>query len=549
MAMSERRQSALRSIGHNLELYATLAVCGFLLILKILHIVGEQWIYSAILVTLMLLALGSLRDRAGDDALRRSLEGLAAKNSDEGGLRWYTRRSDATADMLTDMGKFRHMVFMGVAQRQLPGYLRDKLQCAGAPLPWETVDVYFASGLLGEAYEGTDFHRNLAASRQEIACLLTDPAHAERLPHLRSISFYQNKVLAAHTGSLFGCRARELAIIYAVHSSVHLHGETHHGLTIRLSACPGLGARDGRFEYYDGVYRALSQSSVSLGALARSIWDWSAKRWADYARQSEVLARIADIVADMISPQNGDSVLDIGSGSGNAARRILDLHPHVSMVLLDGSPQMVGLLRNGFGHDPRVRLALCRLPAQDGSSVDLGQDQFSFIVIHESLGELVRSFGSLGALAVWCRGRLRPGGQVLVTAHNTLVETDPPPGFEGWRDPFRAELAKRLEETRLGPLRNPPRKLEQADITNAFENEGLSLAERRQEVIEMSYEERRCLWKVPAVMGSMIDGSEAATAEIDRLVDQVIDSLRGQRTMPRTVVFWRFASRVGASAG
>jgi SAM-dependent methyltransferase len=540
--MSERRQSALRSIGHNLELYATLAVCGFLIVLKILHVVEEQWIYSAILVTLMLLALGSLRDRADDMALRRSLERFAAKSNDEGGLRWYTLRADATADMLADMGSFRHMVFLGVSHRQLPGYLRDKLQCAVAPLPWETVDVYFASDLLGEAYEGANFHRNLAASRQEIAGLLSDPAYADRLPHLRSISFYQNKVLAAHTGSLFGCSTRELAVIYAVHSAVHLHGDTHHGLTIRLSACPGLGVRDGRFEYYDGVYRALSQSSVSLGVFARSIWDRSATRWTAYARQSKVLARSAAIVAERMSPQSGDSVLDIGSGSGNAARAILEHHSGISMVLLEGSPQMVGLLRNEFRHDSLVRVALCQLPVLDGSGVDLGQDEFSFIVIHESLGELVRSFRGLDQLAAWCRGRLRPGGQVLVAAHNTLVEAAPPPGFENWQDPFRAELARRLKKKKLRPLRNPPRKLERAEITNAFLNHGLRLEELREEAIEMDYEERRCLWKVPAVMGSMIDGSETATEELDRLVDEVIDELRGQRTMPRTVVFWRFAS-------
>jgi precorrin-6B methylase 2 len=410
-------------MGHNLELYATLVVCGFLLVLKILHLVDDHWIYSAILVTLMLLALGSLRDRAGEKTLQQALDKIASKSNDDGTVRWYTLRSEATADMLEDMGRFRHIVFLGISHRQLCSYLRDRLQHAKGALPWESVEVYFASRLLGEAYEGADFHPNLKRARQDIACLLTDPAFADRVPRLRTVAFFQQNDFATHTGSMFGASPREIAVIYAVHSAVHLHGDTHQGLTIRLSASPGLGYKDSRFEHYDAMYRALAQSSVHLGVFARSVWDSSATQWSDYARQSDVLARSAAVVSEMISPQSGDSVLDIGSGSGDSASAILLGHGDVSVVLLDGSPQMIRILRDRFQHESRVRFALCPLPSVDGSSIDLGRDRFSFIVLHQTLGELTRSFGHLDAVANWCRSRVQPNGRLLVTAHNTLVVT------------------------------------------------------------------------------------------------------------------------------
>lgn len=540
--MGNRLSTLLMSLGHNLELYATIVVCAFLLALKILHAVEDDWIFSAILVTLMLLALGSLRDRAGEKALHQSLEKIASKRNGEDALRWYTRRSEATTDMLADMDNFPHIVFLGISHRHLGSYLRDRLQHPGGPLPWESLEVYFASRVLGEAYEGRDFHRNLLGARQEIAALLTDPAYRSRLPTLRSVAFFQHDGFATHTGSMFGRSPQELAVIYSVHSAVHLHGDTHQGLTIRLSVKPGVGFKDGRFDHYVGIYRALSKSAVRLGVFVPSIWDSSAEQWSQYARQSGVLVHGARIVAEMMSPQAGDSVLDVGSGSGDSASTILERHPGVSMVLLDGSPQMVRLLRSRFHGEPRVRFALCHLPSLDGSSVDLGQDRFSFIVLHQSLSELVKSLGSLEELAMWCGRWLRAGGQCLLSAHNTVVATDKPKGFENWKDPFRMELAKRLKRTRYKQyVQEGPHMIAQGDIEAAFKSHGFTLEERRQEVIELDFEERRRLWHVPAVMDTLVHAGTTNSNEINGLVDDVVDLLRGQKTMPRTVVFWRFS--------
>jgi len=541
--MIGRLRNTVGNLGHNWELYLTLAVCTFLLLLKILHVVEDHWVNNAILVTLMLLAIASLRDRAADTALSRTIAELASKSGAEGKVQWYIRRSDATPDMLSDMERFRHLAFLGISHRQLPSYLRGKLQHASGPLPWETIEVHYASNLFGEAYESREYRSNITDSRQQLAMLLTDPSYSERIPHFRNISFFQQDGITSNTGAMFGASPRELSVIYAVHSAVRLHGDTHEGLTIRLAADLGTPDPEGaRFDHYNGIYRLLCDSSRRLGVFAPSTWDRSAKAWADYARQSKVELRSMETAAGMAPTGRGDSILDIGSGSGYAAAVMAQRNPEASIVLLDGSPQMVGLLRDRYASDARVRIALCQLPPNDWEDIDFREERFSVIVIHQSLGDLIAAFGSIGDLAEWCRGRLREDGRVVVAANNTLVSVQPPTGYEKWVDPFRTALRKKLNDRRHNRphLREQRDLLQPDEVETAFGEHGFTLKDRRLQVIEMNYEDRRRLWQVPAVIDSMIEVREVWNSDFPAIVDEIVLELRTEKTMPRTMVFWLF---------
>src|SRR5208283_2798812 len=200
-----------------------------------------------------------------------------------------------------------------------------------------------------------------------------------------------------------------------------------------------------RFDHYNGIYRLLCDSSRRLGVFAPSTWDRSAKAWADYARQSKVELRSMETAAGMAPTGRGDSILDIGSGSGYAAAVMAQRNPEASIVLLDGSPQMVGLLRDRYASDARVRIALCQLPPNDWEDIDFREERFSVIVIHQSLGDLIAAFGSIGEL-------------------------------------------------------------------------GFTLKDRRLQVIEMNYEDRRRLWQVPAVIDSMIEVREVWNSDFPAIV-------------------------------
>ena len=541
IAMHANVSKAIKSLGHNLELYATVAVCTLLLIMKLLHIVDEHWVQSAILVTLLLITIGSLRDRSYENELRQRVEDIALSAGKDLGLRWYTHRSEATADMLADIDSFKHLVFVGVSHRQLSAYLLERLQAPRfSALPWESIEIYFASRVVGEAYEGTLFSGNLLTARLNLACLLTDPQHAERIPHLRRVAFFQQASVSTHTGSLFGASDKEIQVIYAVHSTVFLHGDTHQGLTMRLSVHQGSKKADVRFDYYERAYRTMQQSSDRLGAFSRSVWDISARPWLEYARSSEVLSGSARHLAGMLKPASGDLVLEVGAGCGETAQAILDAHPGVSMMLLDGSPQMIKVLRDRFGGTSRVHLALCRLPPIDKCAIDVNEARFKCIVIHQSLGDLLQAFGGFDELASWIRSSLQPDGEILITAHNTLMQIEPPEGFAAWADPLRAEIIRRLKKSGR-PTHQVAAKFQKEDLLNAFQRHGFKLLAEQQQTFEVTYEERRRLWHIPAVIKSICDEIESTQHHV--IVDEAVDALRGARTMPRTVVYLHF--RVG----
>ena len=529
----------LRGIARNLEFYATLVVCSFLLILEIFGLVEPQLLSSAILAVLMLLALGGIRDRAAELAVSRSLETLALNSARDGPVRWYMKREDATADMKADMSQHRQLVFFGVSHRQLEEYLRDAMS-RGTTLPWESIEVYFAAQPIGEAYEGSRFGQHLRSARHAIASVLTDPTYRDRIPQFRAVRFYQQNGVATHTGCMFGANARAFSVIYAVHSAVRLHGDTHQGLTIRLTAVPGSGTNDHRFDHYADMYKILSQSSTSLGHFGPTVWNSSAREWGNYARQSEILPRSASIVANMISPPEGEIVLDVGSGTGDSACLLLKQHPHITLVVLDGSPQMIRALRSSLGDDDRVRIALCHLPDTDGSGIDIRDIRFATIVIHQSLTDLSASFGSLDELVMWIRNHLKVSGEVVVCEHNTVIETERPAGFESWQDPLRERLGVKLRKVHKPFLRTPSDPKAPRDVVAAFERYGFHLAEHRTEVLDLSYDERRRLWHVPAVMDSVVDVTRVPPDDVRQVVDEAIAELRGQRTMPRTAVIWRF---------
>jgi hypothetical protein len=95
-----------------------------------------------------------------------------------------------------------------------------------------------------------------------------------------------------------------------------------------------------------------------------------------------------------------------------------------------------------------------------------------------------------------------------------------------------------MNKAHLRPVQHT---IEENEIVEAFERNGFKLENRREEDIALDYEERRRLWHVPAVMDSVIDTTNAHTNDIYRLVDRIVDAHRNEMTMPRTVVFWRFA--------
>lgn len=536
--MKQKLTALRKDLWEHIELYSLFALCCLLFALEILHVVDHQWIDRGILATLLLLALGMRRDRSAEKDLGRRLDSLSTETGRDVGILWYARRNAARADMSSDLVAYSHIVFLGISHRSLHEYLQDCLQ-THQELPWESLEVCFASKTLGTAYEGAHFSRHVAEVRQTLASLLTDPSKLKRLPRLKRVKFIQHNGLVSHTGSMFGPDPSDPSVVYVVHSKVYLHGDTNEGLTMRLCAVSeNTEIQQMRMAYYKEAYAKLRETALSLGEFGWTPWNESAERFDQYSDRSEILRESIRKLVEFAGIKDHEVVLDLGAGPGNAAVKLLEHDRKISAVLLDASPRMVQLARSRFRSDPRVRIALCRLPGREGEDIDLDNERFTLILIHQSLRELSDSCGGLEQLASWCRGRLQEGGRVVIGAHDGDLKTEPPPGWEQWRDPLKPALLKVLKAYR--PLKNPSEPLLRDDVVGAFERQGFSLDDETRLLQHLDFEERRQMWHVPAVMYSLVDIKQVSAEEIATAVDRVVGSLAGQKTMPRTMTYWKF---------
>lgn len=533
---------ALREFTRHAELYGVLASVPFLIVLSALGITDSHWIAAATLMTLLLLAISVRRDRAADAELRRTLETLVSTTGGEAGVRWYSQRSEATSDMQEDLARYGSVSFLGVSHERLAVYLG---RVKGKALPWERVQICFAPESLGEHHD-PDFVRKARTARQDIAIFFTTADHVSRMPHLKSVKLIQHQGIVAHSGSLFGHDDRRRLTIYVVHSAVSLRGRLHEGLTMRLeSARKGTPIHEQRMGYYEGIYKELVKTARVLGEVSPTIWDDSADEWDQYASHSPLVKECRKWFFDVAQLGSDDEVLDLGAGAGYPAGG-LSGGAHVrSVVLLDSSPQMIRLARNRFrGPGPRVDVALCQLPDVEQVRFSLGDQDFSVITIFQALHELLHAFGDAKKLAEWCRGRLRPGGRVVIAAHNGVVETEAP-GIKwvGWNDPLRESLHRLLDaDAQCKPHLRPRtvlQRIEQQEIKDAFADRGFKLDGEMVKVLDLDFEERGQMWRVPAVADSIVDVRVAGKSRVREIVEEAVRQQSGE-TMPRTMVYWRF---------
>ena len=139
---------------------------------------------------------------------------------------------------------------------------------------------------------------------------------------------------------------------------------------------------------------------------------------------------------------------------------------------------------------------------------------------------------------------LNTDGRVIIAAHNSVVETKVPDGFENWQDPFREALISELKLHKIWK-RNLRRNKERAryktqDITNAFKKCGFELAKLKREVLPFEMSERHQMWRIPAIMDSVADVMNVGVENISEIVDRVAEKTANMDTMPRTVTYWLF---------
>src|SRR5438874_12003623 len=82
----------------------------------------------------------------------------------------------------------------------------------------------------------------------------------------------------------------------------------------------------------------MGEDALSRAAASTSKWDA-----ADYARVGAFVAQLGEAALDLLDPQPGERILDVGCGEGTLTRKIIDRGAIVLGV--DNSPEMIAAAR------------------------------------------------------------------------------------------------------------------------------------------------------------------------------------------------------------
>jgi ubiquinone/menaquinone biosynthesis C-methylase UbiE len=467
-------------------------------------------------------------------------------------LKWFFNRGDATPEMTLAMKSHTNLVFLGISQTTLATYLQDALANNTPGLGWERMTVFFANNSTGKSWEQEMFLPNLRHSRQEIAATLCR-CDKTILPHFHELIFKQCRFPLAYGGSMFGTSTANsslhdtLFVVYYLPSS---QSDTKKSLTLKIirngQPLTKKNISENLLNTYLNAYDVLEQQSLSLGSFTPTLWDWSVSEWDEFTCAYSGMRVSMNHLLEMADLRPQERVIDLAAGTGNLSRLILDKIPQGSLTLLEASPVMLNACQKLLGEDRHIEFALHRLLDPTSSDIDIRECKYDTIFCHMALTAIAHNLEDLRGFARWCRDRLKPGGKVILNAHNGALRMKRPKGYETWVDPLRKRMIEII--TRQGEgnhLRGADIPIfDEENIKEAFEQFDLCLSDRHETTFGISIRDRIQMWSVPAILDSFINVKNITLSGARKIVSQLNDTtLQGYDTMPRTVVSWKFEQK------
>jgi tRNA threonylcarbamoyl adenosine modification protein (Sua5/YciO/YrdC/YwlC family) len=166
-----------------------------------------------------------------------------------------------------------------------------------------------------------------------------------------------------------------------------------------------------------GTFELVRLGAVGEGELAEAIgrqFHFDPSTYADMIREDiPVYDRLQDELA-AVSGSGARRILDLGTGTGETALRLLDRHADASLVGIDVSPEM---LAAAAGRLPRTRVELCVAGLEDALPEGPFDLVASALCVHHLRGPEKRElFGRIFAA-------LGPGGRFVLA--DVVVTSDP----------------------------------------------------------------------------------------------------------------------------
>ena len=233
-----------------------------------------------------------------------------------------------------------------------------------------------------------------------------------------------------------------------------------------------------------------------------------------------------------ITPESGDKILELGCGTGNLTNLIAKKYPFVKkLVVIDSSSQMLEFCINRFQNKNMVDIR--QFDPYESSSLGFKfvlEDNYKYVISHLSFPFPEDSKKDFRKLVERVSKIIQTSGYFIITVHNVVVEIEDDM-YERNTDSFINDMVDLFKKhyNRKAIRMLSRNKYSEEDFLKIFTGDQLFKLEDMKTVkYPFKMLDRISMWKVPAILGTLIDLRIANKKDVNdlifnKLTDKYID--------------------------
>ena len=428
-------------------------------------------------------------------------------------IKVYKESKESDSDFLCDLEKCQTATFVGTTHPKLHNYVHSAISRSKTITE---INVLYASNtelrILGKSPLEINY------SIQSIIDSLT----AVSFKNTNSDNLLVNISQLQQYTSFSGCFIDD-KILYITHFSPKNGKFGTDGLTIRITKSFSTPRISSLYDEYSKIYYDLINTANIMTRAYPTEWDMSVEEWEEFESDGSTYDKSMNDFAAKVVEKGGTKILELGSGTGKLAEKILQKSNKLEHIMLtDFSGKMLEYCKRKFNEDKRVSIQFFN-PYESGKIIDglysVGH-RFSCVISHLSFPFPEDSRSEYLCLINMVNNLLVDNGRFIICIHNVVIDLQ-----EDAYDRSKDNLVQDLEGLfsakygrkclkRLGRTKYCQDDFKEIHTLNDFmlEEDGTVNS------YHFSMKDRINMWQVPAILNTMIDSQYLGDKRINNAI-------------------------------
>ena len=457
-------------------------------------------------------------------------------------------RDDATPLMIKDLKKYKHLAFIGVSHKKLHEYLEKVIKLnKEKTLPWESIMVFFATHELGKMWEPNDFENSIKQSKINLVNILFDENYKKIIPNLNTVQFRQCKSTYKFSGfsgcflgnEIYDNNDINLQVIYST-NHLPISSQTENSWTIRLKL-----KTDPLFKEFEKSFNKIRTEAEIICDIKFSLWEWSTEEWNNFVKNYKHFEEGIDNMLNELD-MNNKHILDVGSGTGNVAKYLIDKFPQAKLTLVDASANMLREAKKTIGN--KASYELFHLPSVTSDYfIRKNKEKYDYIISHLSLQSIINNSDELSSFVSNCNNLLKNNGYVVLAIHNSYDIQLEQQSIQN--DKFRIDLINEIEKIKGDGSNNKTEKRNLGSLINArsiskiFEERHFEQIYFNEFGLPFTMPDRKRLWEIPAVLNSLVSIEVIGVNKGKEMVKKASEKNETFETADRKMMIFHFQKK------